>query len=247
MAKDTLTFEVGGRVAIADFDKGMAALHRLVAALTPHKADIVWVVEDLQPGSATVTLRSEADNPALVESIVADYGKIGDALARHEELSQFPSRVRSAANAVLNLTETTDYVRFETPDGDATIYPNGHVPTPPRPRESIGAITGRVQTVSNRGRLRFNLYDTIFDKAVACYLAPGQEELVREAWGRRARVSGRISREANTGRPLAIRNIMNVQILEDAPPGSYRLARGAVPRPPGSPLAEEAIRRLRDA
>ena len=57
------------------------------------------------------------------------------------------------------------------------------------PRVSIGAITGRVQTLSNRAGLRFNLYDTLFDKAVACYLALGQEEFMREAWGQRDRVS----------------------------------------------------------
>lgn len=68
-----------------------------------------------------------------------------------------------------------------------------------------------------------------------------------EAWGQRARVSGRISRESSTGRPTGIRNIMAVDMLQDAEPGSYRQARGAVPRPPGAMLAEDAIRRLSDA
>ena len=115
------------------------------------------------------------------------------------------------------------------------------------PRVSIGAITGRVQTLGERAGLRFNLYDAPFDRAVACYLTPGQEEIIRDAWGKRARVSGRITREGSTGRPLAIRNIVAVDILQDAEPGSYRQARGAVPRLPGAMLAEDAIRRLRDA
>ena len=247
MAKNTLTFELGGRVEIADFANGIAAFRRLVTALTPRKAGVTWVVEDLQPGSAVVTLRGESDDPVMVERIVDSYEKIGAALSGHEDLPQSNSRMTNAANVIESLTRTVEYVRFETSERDYAIYPNGDHRVRSTPRVSIGAITGRVQTLSNRAGLRFNLYDTLFDKAVACYLTPGQEEIMREAWGKRARVSGRISREVSTGRPTAIRNIMNVEILQDVPSGSYRLARGAVPRPPDAPLAEEVIRRLRDA
>lgn len=247
MSKDTLTFELGGRVEIADFANGIAAFRRLVAALTPRKAGVAWIVDDLQPGSAVMTLRGEAVNPVLIERVVDDYGKIGSALARHEGLHQFDSRVVNAANAVEGLTKAIDYVRFETPDGDYTIYPNGHAPARPALTVSIGAIVGRVQTLSNRGGLRFNLYDTLHDKAVACYLAPGQEELMREAWGRRATVTGRVSREATTGRPIAIRQIASVRVLIDVEPSSYRQARGAAPWQPGAPMPEDVIRKLRDA
>lgn len=247
MAKNTLTFELGGRVEIADFANGIAAFRRLVTALTPRNAGVAWVVEDLQPGSAIVTLRGECDNPAAVEKAVEKFEKVGAGLSEHDDLHKFNKRIRDAADAIRKLTGTTDYARFETADNDYTIYPDGQRPNRPAPTMAIGAITGRVQTLSSRGGLRFNLYDRLFDKAVACYLAPGQEEMMREAWGRRARVSGRVFREGSTGRPITIRQIMNVEILEDAPPGSYRLARGAVPRPPGAPLAEEVIRRLRDA
>lgn len=247
MAKNTLTFELGGRVEIAEFADGIVAFRRLVSALTPLHAGVTWVVEDLQPGSAVVTLRGEADDPVAVERIVDDYERIGAALSWHEDLPQPTSRMTNAANAIESLAKTVEYVRFETSERDYTIYPSGDQRVRSVSRVSIGAITGRVQTLSNRAGLRFNLYDTLFDKAVACYLAPGQEEIMREAWGQRARVSGTISREASTGRPTAIRNIMNVEILQDAEPGSYRRARGAVPRPPGAMLAEDVIRKLRDA
>ena len=242
MVKNTLTFELGGRVDLKDFAEGIDAFRRLVVALTPRNSGVTWIVEDLQAESAVATFRGEADNPSKVERVINDYENIGAALAQHEDLPESNRQVTRAADAIKTLTNTIEYVRFETPDGDYTIYRNGHAPT-----VSIGAVTGRVQTLSNRGGLRFNLYDTFHDKAVACYLAPGQEELMREAWGQRARVSGRVSREASTGRPTTICSIMNVEILEDVPPGSYRLARGAVPRRPGDMLAEDAIRRLRDA
>ena len=248
MTKNTLTFELGGRVEIADFANGIAAFQRLVAALTPRDADVAWVVEDLQPGSAVVTLRGESDDPAAVELIVDDYEKVAAALSRHEDLpQQLDQRATAAAYAISDLTGVFDSVRFETTDVDHAIYRKGHDPYRPSTRLSLGGITGTIQASGNRGGLRFNLYESVLNKAVACYLASGQEELMRHAWGRRASVSGKISREASTGRPIAIRNIMGVKILENTPPGSYRRARGAVPWQPGDLLPEEAIRRLRDA
>ncbi len=247
MAKNTLTFELGGRVEIERLEHGVAAFRRLIAALTPRTAGVAWVVEDLQPGSAVVTLRGECNNPATVEQIVNHYERIGAALSQGNDLPQLSQRSLTAAYAIRELTRNTDYVRFETPDIDYTIYVPDRTPTRPAPAMAIGAITGTVQTLSNRGGLRFNLYDTLHDKAVACYLAVGQEELMREAWGRRATVTGRISREAETRRPIAIRQIVAVETLGDTPPGSYLEARGAAPWRTGAPLPEDAIRLLRDS
>ena len=245
MAKSTLTFELGGQVDIARLEKGISVFHRLVSALTS-SAKVTWVVEDLQPGSAVATVRGESDDLTTVEKIIDQYGEIGKAL-EHQEEPRYGSRITRAVNAVKNLAASVEYVRFETPDAEYTIYGNGKVLSHPATASAIGAITGRVQTLSNRGGLRFNLYESIFDKAISCYLVQGQEELMREAWDRRARVSGRVSREVATGRPIAIRQIVKVEVLEDAPPGSYRQARGAVPWQEGDLLPEEAVRRLRDA
>lgn len=246
MAKHTITFELGGRVEIKDLENGIIAFRRLISALTPRNSHVAWVVEDLQPGSAVATLRGEADDPAIVEKVVTDYEIIGDTLSRRGELTAYKSQVKNAADAIVALTSGVEYVRFETPDDDYLIYRNGQSPIESAPLVSIGAVTGRVQTLSNRSGLRFNLYDTIHDRAVACYLSSGQESLMREAWGRLAMVSGRVSRDASTGRAIAIRQIMNVDILEEVPPGSYRRARGAVPWQSSYKKPEEIIRQLRD-
>ena len=247
MPKTTITFEIGGQVDIKEFEKSFSAFRRLITALTPKKAGVTWLIEDLQAGSAVVTFRGEADVLSEVEQIVTAYEKIGHALAHNEDVPTRNSRITKAANAVMPLTETMEYVRFQTPDVEYTIYGNGKIHGHPVTSISIGAITGRIQTLSNRGALRFNLYDTIHDKAVACYLAQGQEELMRESWGKRARVSGTITRETNTGRPIAIRQILDVKTLPDAPPGSYKRARGAIPWKQGDDMPEEIIRRMRDA
>ena len=247
MAKDTITFELGGRVEIKDLENGIIAFRRLISALTPRNSHVAWIVEDLQPGSAVATLRGEADDPTIVEKIVTDYEIIGDTLSRREELTPYRNQVKSAVDAIVALTSGVEYVRFETPADDYLIYGSGRHSVESAPSVSIGAVTGRVQTLSNRNGLRFNLYDTIHDKAVACYLSSGQESLMREAWGRLAMISGRVSRDASTGKAIAIRKIMNVDILEEVPPGSYRRARGAVPWQPDYRKPEEIIRQLRDA
>lgn len=247
MAKDTLTFELGGRVEITDFAAGIAAFSRLVNALTPRNSGIAWIVEDLQPGSAVVTFRGESADPAAVEHIVDQYERIGDTLERREDPPQINSRVIRAINAIRDLTETTEYVRFQTSERDCTIYRSGHTSLRRPPTVAIGAVTGRVQTLSNRGGLRFNLYDTLHDKAVACYLAPDQDEIMREAWGSRATVTGRVSRDALNGRPIAIRQIIAVESLAETERGSYQRARGTVAWQVGDRLPEEVIRDLRDA
>ena len=245
MTKSTLTFELGGQVDIVRLEEGISVFRRLVSALTSG-AKVTWIVEDLHPGSAVATVRGEADDLTTVEKIVDQYGEIGKAL-EHQEEPRYGSRITHAVNAVKNLASSVEYVRFETPDADYTIYGNGKSPGQPTTTPAIGAVTGRVQTLSNRAGLRFNLYESIFDKAVSCYLAQGQEELMREAWGRRARVTGWVSREVATGRPIAVRRIADVEILQDMATGSYRLAKGAVRWQDGDPLPEDVIRQMRDA
>ena len=83
MSKTTLTYEMGGQVELKDLENGITLFTRLVYSLTP-RTGVTWVVEDLQPGSAIVTLRGEADDPAKVESIIDEYEKIGSSLSQRE-------------------------------------------------------------------------------------------------------------------------------------------------------------------
>ena len=248
MSKTTLTFELGGRVELKEFEEGIRLFTRLVSNLTPRRG-VAWVVEDLQPGSALVTLRGESDDPAKVEQVIAEYEGVGSALSQHENLRHTKTRVIQAAHAIADFVGPREYVRLGTPNQDYIVYGNrvtddkAHI----APDVSIGAITGRVQTLSSRSGLRFNLYDTVHDRSVACYLGTGQEEIMREAWGNRATVIGRVSRDPLTGKPISIRDIRQVNVLENVAPGAYRQARGAVPREPGDILPEEAIRLVRDA
>ena len=247
MAKTTVTFELGGRVEIEQLAQGISLFRNLIESLTPKGSGVAWVVEDLQPGSAVATLRGEASDTASVEQIVGEYESFGALMTRHGDAALADPNLLKAAAGIRRLATTVEYVRFETPETDYTFRGGEEPLDQPEPTVAIGAVTGRVQTLSSRAGLRFNLYDTVHDKAVGCYLTSGQEELMREAWGRRARVSGSISREARTGRPIAIRKILDVEILADIEPGSYRRARGAVPWRSDYELPEQVVQRLRDA
>ena len=247
MAKTTVTFELGGRVEIEHLAQGISLFRNLIEGLTPKGAGVTWVVEDLQPGSAVATLRGEAPDITAVERIVGEYESFGASMTREADTVLGDRNLSKAAAGIRKLASTVEYVRFETLDNDYTIHGNEPSPSQSEPVVSIGAVTGRVQTLTSRAGLRFNLYDAVHDKAVGCYLAPGREELMRETWGRRARVSGSVSRESVTGRPLVVRQVFDVEILEDPEPGSHRRARGAVPWRSGYELPEQVVQRLRDA
>ena len=252
MPKTTLTFEIGGCVEVNDFAAGIDAFQKLIRSLTPKGLKVAWVVEDLQPGSAIATFRGESDSTTHVEQIVERYENVGSALSRSEGIYShdylpYSDQTRKAALGIIRLTSSVEYVRFGTQDSDYIIYGNGDDFTEPALSVSVGTVTGRVQTLTNRSGLKFNLYDSMFDKAVACYLRQGQEELMREVWDRRVEVSGSISRQTRTGRPISIRNILSVIPTQEAETGSYYNARGAVPWQPGQRLPEEVVRELRDA
>ena len=246
MPKDTLTFELGGRVNIEELDNGIRAFHRLVKALTPRNAGVSWIVDDLEAGSAVATLRGEADDVATVEKIVADYEHVGAILQDRGSLSDLSRSVSSAAEAVKAMANTAQYVRLATSDDEFFLATDERVTDEYAMLVSIGAVTGQVQSLSSRGSLRFNLYDSIFDKAVVCYLTTGQEDRMREVWGRRARVSGRVYREPKGTRPVAIRRIMNIELLPKVEPGTFRRAKGAVPWQPNTERGVDVIRRFRD-
>ena len=253
MPNNKLTFEIGGEIELKDLEKGISLFTRLVNALTPRDG-VMWIVHDLQPGSARLTLEGKAADEADVERVVRDYEIIGRHMSNGTSdyapaiFAKGKKRAMKAAYAIRDfaVSGTVDYWRFETESDDFTIYPIDA--TPPRASSSIsiGEVTGRVQTLSNRGGLKFTLYDDIYDKAVECHLQSGREDIMREAWGRRANVIGVITRDA-IGKPTSIKEIANVELIAEVPPGDYRQARGAIPWKPGDMLPEEVIRKMRDA
>ena len=257
--KDTVTFRITGDITIEDFAKAVGRFADLVAALNRELEDgtkLDWFLADLQYGSATATAQARPkagqdwSDPLrqAAETLTHSYLQVGEALETNTPVPG-SSRIEGSALKVRDLIQRVEAITFETWEDDVTIE---RIPQPqPLPQRArayaYGAVEGRIQALTNRGSLRFTLYDMLHDRAVSCYMMEGHEDQMRDIWGRLAVVEGWVRRDFRSGRPLAVRNIMNVTTLREPEPGIHRRARGAAPREEGQMRAEDAIRRVRDA
>ncbi|MFN8187800.1 MAG: hypothetical protein U0R69_12085 [Gaiellales bacterium] len=256
MANDTVTLALEGDVSLPAFAEAVQRFSGLVDALSRDVAghpELRWVVSELEAGSALATARGVGE-PAAVESVADAYLEVGQALERGVEPA-FAGSVRDEAFALMSVMDhEIEAIRFETAKADATVRrierpAEETAPTGPPAAVSAayGGVQGRVQTLTSRGGLRFTLYDTLFDRAVSCYLEEGMEDIMRDVWGRVAVVEGWVMRDRVTGRPQTVRRVRGVTVVHGATPDAYLAARGAVQPTPSSPAPEITIRRLRDA
>lgn len=257
MAKDTATLVLDGNVGLVPYRDVVANYTALLVALAVEiakQSKVEWDLEEVsggqdeEAGEALITARGAAQHVEDVERIVTAFGAVGTALERREPVPYSPAAQKAALGIRSVLNGRIRAVRFQTADTDATVY-SDDIPRPATspPLKAYGAVRGRIQTLSNRQGLRFTLYDVLYDRAVSCYLREDQEEIVRGAWGQRAIVGGWVSRDALTGRPIAIREVTHVETLPETAPGDYRRAIGAAPVAPGEASAEAVVRWLRDA
>lgn len=250
MPKNTVTLSLDGDVPLADFASSMERLTRLMKALSKEiggKSKIEWTIDDLQAGSATATIAGVSESSDAVERVVIAYAHIGEALA-HGQPIPYGGRIRREAIAITDVIDSNiKTIRFITNGIEHRVarrYEEGQ--KSPQLVYARGAVTGTIETLSRRGGYKFTLYDAIFDEAVTCYLAPTQEDVMRDAWGKRARVFGRIGRDPETGHPVTVRSILRVDVLPDTPKGSFEQAKGLWVGAHGQRRSEDLIRSNRD-
>ncbi len=256
---DTVTLALQGTISLAEFSTAVTRFNALVTALAVETKveGVIWQIDGLEYSSAITTARGVPENgtkPEEIDRVVRAYLEVGQALERGETIP-YPPTVSKEAQDLAGLLRGSaiEAIRFETAESDAIVRePTTTVPVSVpsvsvEREEAYGAVTGRVQTLSNRNSLRFTLYDLIWDRAVSCYLVAGRESMMRQVWGHVATVEGWVSRDPKTGRPLTVRRVSNVTALAEVEPQGYIKARGALPRKEGGPLPEVLTRRLRDA
>lgn len=251
MAIDTLTLAFTGDVPFDAFTTALSHWLRLVNALEQDmqvRGHIAWFIQDLSAGSAMATIRGEAEVIEDVEQVVRAYGETGNALQQGTPIPYSDLVIESARGITRVLDGHIRAVRFETPEREAVIAsPAAPLAIKVTPTVvGIGAVQGRIQTLTERRALRFTLFDSLNDRGVSCYLAEAQRELGRGLWGKQVAVLGTVTRDTETGRPLVVRHITSIQIAE-ATGRSYLNARGALPITPGTPYPEQIIRNIRDA
>jgi hypothetical protein len=259
MAQNILTIVLDGDITLGDFSEAMRRFRALVGALSQEvgrKTKIDWRIDELQAGSTIATIRGHSAYPDIVERVVQAFARVGEALQRREPIP-YSDTVRRRAYSMQKLVKgSIQSIRLETPFSDALITSDNRVntntgaTTPSEGRTityTYGQVRGTVQTLTNRGGLKFTLYDSIFDAPISCYLNEGQEEIMRGVWGRKVTVSGLIGREPYQKRAVVVRQIEKIDVIEDVTPGSYRQAKGATPREEGKEKPEVIIRSLHDA
>lgn len=248
--------EVGGdEVTIQKFHAAVTRFQSMLKALSTEiagsRAQIDWVLESLEIGSALQRYQGIARRPedvSKVPEIADEFEKLTKAYARGERPLASDALREKTEHLLELIDKETPYLRFETRDEDAKVEAGisaGSAKLNETESKDLGAVEGRVQTLSSRGSLRFTLYDLIFDKAVSCYLNEDQREITTGIWGRLAIVEGLVTRDARTGRPYSIRQVTNVELLDEVDVKAYLRAEGIAPSLSNlSP--EDAIRRIRD-
>jgi hypothetical protein len=248
----TLALE-GPDISLSSFATAVSAFDSLLKALSSQVApssSLTWDVLSLETGSAIATVRGRvvAGDPEGLTLVKAAYEEVADALARHDRVPYSQAVASSADRLTSVLADHVSAVRLETPERDFTVgrdSPTRQVPVA-QSSVSFGAVEGRIQTLSNRRSVHFTLYDELDDRAVSCYLAPGDEGMIQKFWGHRAVVEGSIRRDF-AGRPTTIRHISDVVLLPERGPDDWLSARGALARAWDGTPAEDMIRKVRDA
>lgn len=251
---DTVTLRLqGDDIGLDQFARAAAEFSALMQALSQEAdaKDVTWHVTDLVYSSAMVAAQGVTENGEQrddIDRVVRSYAEVGRGL-RDGTTHAFSKPIRGPALALGKvLGNGVRAVLFETPDDDVKVT-DVEIPAVKRAPDlirALGAVTGRIQTLTSRTSLRFTLYDRLYGRAVSCYLREGQEEMARDAWDKYARVEGEVWRDPETGVPTSVRKIMAIHKIEDEGTAhGYRRARGAWGSHELSP--EERIRRLRDA
>ena len=244
--RDTLTLALNGEVPLPEFAQAIGHLDDLVRALSNELVSdtaVEWVIDRLESGSAIATVRGYSETPEAVSKIVQAYETVGTHLQTNTPIP-YSAKVSDSAHAltkVLNGKITS--LRFETANQDIVISGQRQL-TSKKPSYSYGTLKGTVQTLSRRRGVQFTLYDALLDRPISCYLKEGDEDLIRDKWGKKVLVSGLIGRDNETGRPFAVRQVTSIREYESNP-GSYARARGVLKLPEGD-TPESVIRELRD-
>ena len=257
MAKDTITLALNGDISLGDFSKAIQQFFHLITGLhddIAKESSIEWYIESLEGGSAVATIKGigeKEDDTKAIEQIVDAYIDVGRSI-QHETPLNYSKPVKTAARKLTSLINgNIKSVRFETPETDVEVFSSPtvmeYIPITRLSEGSFGAVRGRVQSMSNRGQLRFTLYDLVDDRAISCYLLPGSEDIMREAWGKVAMVEGHVRRDPETGYATTVRGVQEIKIIHEGRLGEYREALGAAPGFLGDTLPEEVIRKARDA
>lgn len=252
MDKDTLAIRLDGAVPVIEFAKALGHFAALITLLSKEVAGVVrveWEIAKLESSSPKVLARGISPELEMVERVILAYGIVGQALQSDQPIPYSAEVVGEARQLVGILNGRVKAVTFLTPASEIVVdhFSTDDQAEKPHRLYAVGTITGTAVSLLRHPGLQLTLTDAVFNRAVSCHFSADYEERMRVVWGKTVSVTGLIHRDPLTGRPVEVRNIFHLEIVEDAPIGSFRQAAGVFGWQSGDEPAEITIRRLRDA
>ena len=108
------------------------------------------------------------------------------------------------------------------------------------PRDSFRPIEGTAEKLAQGHAARFAEYPDDISRGVPCYLSDEDEARMAGPLRKRVRVDGLLQRDSSFGRPLSIRNVTNIEVLE--PPATEPADLWGILPAAGDRKPEEIIR-----
>lgn len=251
MRNNQIALKLDGIVDFDDYTRAITFFHELVNALTKEvsESNISWQLSDLSYGSAYVEVQGFAPTSEPVERVVSAYSVVANAIREKSPIPYSYAVVEPARQLTSIISDRVKSITMLAGEKSAMeiIQSIDQQISKPEKIHAFGTLSGIVETLQRR-RNSFMLYDSIFDQAVQCFVDDEQIEQLRQAWGKEAIVTGDVIRDPESGKPLEIREIRNIEIKSGDEQGDIiRQARGilahfASPIPP-----EQRIQELRHA
>ncbi|MDE2769272.1 MAG: hypothetical protein OXO54_05270 [Chloroflexota bacterium] len=107
-------------------------------------------------------------------------------------------------------------------------------------RDSFGAVEGAVEELARGEAARFAVRPVEASRGVPVHLSHEGEATMAGLRRKRVRVEGLLRRDSNSGQPLSIRNVTNIDVLE--PPATKPADLWGILPTAGDPKPEELIR-----
>jgi len=231
----TLGIELSGEITLDLFAAAIQEFNELLTQLTQEVSGtegFEWQIDEQRKGNSFIQVRALSEDTVLVDRTIRAFDEIAESLA-HGQLIGFSPNVVEHAYALTGLINgQIKSISFLTGFNTFTVAEHQDLKTVEQQTKSHiawGTVKGYVAAISGRTNLQMTLYDSLFDKAVACFLPEKFLAKAGEWWHKDVIVTGRVYRDIETGRPIRIRDVITVETLNPQGIEAFAAVRGITP------------------
>lgn len=257
MIERMFAIQLDGTVSLRRWSAILGAWNESLCEISMHVGEkhvLSISIDGLTYGSATAEVSAAFDAEPVAVQFTKTYDALGRGL-RHGNLADVPASLQSCGEKLLEATriDGDGGVILSSETGDFVISPDSKQVesasqrTVPDQVVAYGAVSGRLQSLSNRGALTAVVFDEVHDVPVRISLTDELRDVARELWDMNVVVEGRVRRAPDTGRPLSMTEVQSIQrIVKPKDPFAWRKARGVLAHIHPEKRSEQLIREARD-